>query len=408
MLAVIKALVYAVVVFGLLYFAYKKRDSKTLFHVIMVLCWIVIAMSMDSRDIYNYRRAYDGGILRGKEPLFDLLQWTFYSLGVPFAVFKLLYSTTIWFLLYKGLKNYTVELALAAAIFVLGPMMGYGTQMRSSMAGAILLNAIPLLMKKDEKVWKYCALVAFASLFHLMAVFYFIFLIPKYWKTSARKFRNYMYILAVLLIPFLLLVRIPIYKLLILLQTWTNIGVLGRLARYFSGEMGPNIKGFLFTSCAHFVGFLATDRMCSAMQSVRKKATRQQREAMLLNSYAVGYLRKLNSLLLLIIPCYVLCLQFDRFNSYYLPVGYCLIAQGARELRESGAVQKFELPTVKLQWFNRVFQWVDRNDFLQTGNFEILVLLACMIFCFFVSNRFSATSEFVRIINGIGMFVGPK
>lgn len=407
MFAVIKALIYSAIVFGLLYFAYKKRDSKTLFHVIMVLCWVVIAMSMDSHDIYNYRRAYDGGILRGKEPLFDLLQWAFYSMGVPFAVFKLLYSTTICFLLYRGLKNYTVELALAAAIFVLGPMMGFGTQMRSSMAGAIVINAIPLLLKKDTKIWKYCIMVAVASLFHLMAVFYFIFLIPKFWKIGAKKFRNYMYILAALLIPFLLLVRIPVYKILVLLQNWTNIGVLGRLAQYFSGEMSPNIKGFLFTACAHFVVFFLMDRMCLGMQSVRRGATKQQREAMLLDNYSIGYLRKLNSLLLLIIPCYVLCLQFDRFNSYYLPVCYCLIVQGAREVRLSGLSQKIELPTVKNGRINRLFQWINRNDLLQTGNFEILVLVACLVFCFFVNNRFSATSEFVRIVNGIGMFAGP-
>ena len=411
MFAVIKALIYSAVVFGLLIFSYKKRDSQKLFHVIMVLCWLIIAMSMDSYDIYNYRSAYNGGVLRGKEPLFDLLQWAFYSMGVPFAVFKLLYGTTVWFLLYRGLKNYTVELALAAALFVLGPMIGYGTQMRSSMAGAIILNALPLLLKKDTKVWKYCALVAFASLFHLMAVFYFVFLIPKYWRISAKKFRNYMCLLAVVMIPFFLLLAQPISKLLAAMQTWTNISAvnsaLARFAQYFSGEMGPNVKGFLFAAGGHFVAFILTDRMCVAMQSLRTKRLNIAKKDLFLSSYAVSYLRKLNSILILIIPCYILSMQFDRFNGYYLPVCYCLIVQGAREVRLSGLAQKIELPAAKNSRINRLFQWINRNDLLQTGNFEILVLVACLTFCFFVNNRFAVTSEFVRIVNGIGMFGGP-
>ena len=405
-------IIYTFLVFGFACVALRKRDSKGLFLGIMLFCWVVIALSMDSYDISNYRGAYDYGLLRRKEPLFDLLQWTFASLGIPFDVFKVIYGTVIWLLLYRVFQQFTLDKALAAAIFVLGPMMGFGTQMRSSMAGAIVINAIPLLLKKDAKIWKYCLMVAVASLFHLMAVFYFIFVIPKFWKIGAKKFRNYMCLLALTLIPFFLLFAQPLSKLFAVMQTWTNISavnsVLARFAKYFSGEMGPNIKGFLFAACGHFVVFLLTDRMCVAMQSLRKKRFNIGNENLLLSSYTVGYLRKLNSILVLIIPCYILSMQFDRFNSYYLPVCYCLIVQGAREVRLSGLSQKIELPTVKNGRINRLVQWINRNDLLQTGNFEILVLVACLVFCFFVNNRFSTTSEFVRIVNGIAMFGGPQ
>ena len=222
-MAIFKAILYTCSVFGLLYYAFKKRDSKTLFRVIMVLCWIVIAVSMDAYDINNYRRAYDREVYRGKEFLFDLLQYIFFNLHIPFDLFKFLYGTVIWFLLYRVLRYYTVDIALAAAIFVFGPMMGFGTQMRSSMAGAIVLNAIPILLRKDGKIWKYCALVALACTFHMMAAFYFIFVIPKYVRISPRRFRNYMCIFALVLIPFLLIFRVPISKLLTFMTTWTNV-----------------------------------------------------------------------------------------------------------------------------------------------------------------------------------------
>lgn len=411
MLAITKALIYSAALFGLLYFAYKKRDSKTLFHVIMVLCWLVIAVSMDSYDIYNYRRAYDAGVLRGKDPMFDLLQWIFSSLGVPFAVFKLLYGTTIWFLLYRGLKNFTVDLALAAALFAFGPMMGYGTQMRSSMAGAILLNAIPVLLKKDAKVWKYCAMVTLASLFHLMAVFYFVFLIPKYWKIGAEKFRNYMCLLALALIPFFLVFAGRISKLLTFMQTWTDLSeinsLLARLARYFSGEMSPNMTGFLYATCGHLVVFVIMDRMCTAMRRIRSDHTAQNSEELLLSDYATSYLQKINSIMVLFVPCYILSMQFDRFYAYVIPACYCVIVQGIRELRLTG--KEWGVITLKITpKLGTLLAKVLKSKWTQMGSFELLVLLACLIFCFFVNNRFSVNSEFVRIVNGIGMFAGPK
>ena len=126
-----------------------------------------------------------------------------------------------------------------------------------------------------------------------------------------------------------------------------------------------------------------------------------------MSNYAVEYLRKLNSILLLMIPCYILCLQFDRFNNYYLPICYCLIVQGTRELREKGAVQELALPPVKPRRVNKLFEWINRLNLLQTGKADILVLLTLLIFCFFVNNRFSENSEFVRILNGVGKFANP-
>ena len=379
----VKAIIYTLIVFTLIYYAIKKKDSDNLYQIIMFFCWVVIALSMDSYDISNYRAAYDYGLFRKKEPLFDLLQWVFSSIGVPFSVFKLAYGTVIWVLLYKAFQNFTANKALAAVMFVIGPMMGFGTQMRSSMAGAIVIYSLPLLLKKDEKIWKYCALVALASLFHLMAVFYFVFLIPRYVKIRSEKFRNILCIIALALIPFLLLFSGLISQLFGWMQTITDIGIvnttLARFQQYFSGSMSPNIKGFLFSACGHFAAFYLTDRACSAMLYLRNRKEEQNEDAFLLSRYAITYLRKLNSIMVLFIPCYLLSMQFDRFFGYFVPIGYCLIAQGSREL-----------------------SLVTKKRF--AGQLELVLLFACLLFCFFVNNRFTEQSEFVRIINGIALF----
>ena len=425
-----KGILYSLAIFALLIIALKKRDSKKLFNVIMVLCWIVIALSLDSRDIGNYWHAYDMGYLRGKEPFFDVLQNTFASAKIPFSVFKLMYGTVIWVLLYKALKNYTADMALAAILFVLGPMMGFGTQMRSSMAGVLVLNAMPYLLKKDGETWKYCAWVAVASLVHLMAAFYIIFLIPKYLRWDTRKFRNVLFVMAVVLIPCVAVFMFVASKALMVLQNMignpAGLNVLIRLSKYFSGEMSPNLTGFLYAACAHLVVFFVTDRMCGAMLHLRRE---DKGEKTVLSSYAVEYLCKLNSIMALIVPCYVLSMQFDRVLNYFLPVCYCLIAQGTREVRafkktEDGATYRImQAGDNKLLCTIECFVWkivdskavirlrkaLDRvklGGILEGGNIEMLLLLACMIFCFFVSNRYTADSEFIRIINGIGRMGG--
>lgn len=410
-MVIMKAIIYTAVVFGLLCFALKKKDSKTLFNVLMILCWVVIAMSMDSYDIGNYRKAYDLGILRGKEPLFDLVQFVFFSLKIPFAVFKLVFGTVIWLLLYKALKNYSLDIALVAAIFVLGPMMGFGTQLRSSMAGAIVLNALPILLKKDGRAWKYCLLVAIASMFHLMAVFYFVFLIPKYSSIGTKPFRNLMCIWAIALVPVFIILAAQISNILKYMQALTNNtsiqSVLSRLELYCSGEMSPNLTGFSFAACAHLVVFFLTDRMCATMLRIRANLNDQDNEKLQLSSYAITYMRKLNSILVLIVPCYILSMQFDRFHSYFVPVCYSLIVQGTKERRlMNDVVQKtgLEKTIAKHKCLEKLFN----NRWIHIENLEIVVLIACLTFCFFVSNRYNETSEFVRIINGIGLFGGIK
>ncbi len=376
----------------------------------MAFCWVVIVLSMDSHDLDNYRTHYEYGLLSQKDWLFDLLEGIAMKYEVPFYILKILHSTVIWILVYRVFRIYTTETALAAAFFVLGPMIGMGTQMRSSMAGAIMLNALPLLLNKDSKWWKYCVLLVLASGFHLMALFYFVFLLPKFFRINSSKFRNYLIILTLLLIPFLLIFAKPIAQLILYIQKFVPVSTLSRIARYFSGEMSPNIKGFLFASGGHFVTFFLTDRLCETMLAARRdNLCRSENEK--LDAYSIRYLHMLNSILLLFIPCYILSMQFDRFVSYFLPVCYCLIAQGVKELNVSPT------PAQVFISHNKKLNTLSNNCIAKVGNIlklqnaqtaaflSLLLLLSCFAFCFYVSNWHSNYAEFSRFVNGIGMFI---
>lgn len=431
---IVRPLLYTVAAFLMIGFAWKKRDSKMLYNVVMFFCWIVIALSMDSNDIANYREAFDANKFLSSDPLYNLMQRGLFSMGLPFAVMKILYGTVIWALLYRALKHYTLDMALVAAIFVLGPMMGLGTQMRSSLAGMIVLNALPLLLKKDGKAWIYCLLILLASLVHMMALFYFVFLIPKLLRASSEKFRNILCIIALVAVPALAILDAPIAQLLKYMQNLTNISLIssafGRLAAYFAGQFSPNIKGFLFNAFGHFVTFVLTDRMCAAMLQIRSQREQTGQTTGGLSAYAIEYLRKINSMLVLIIPCYVLSMQFDRFHNYFVPVCYCLIVQGAKEvlavkrtvdganfrIRQAGGSKVLRtaengiwklVDSKPVQTIGNGFRRIGLGAVLHAGNVEIALLLACLTLCFFVYNWYSGFAEFSRIVNGIGLFGGP-
>ena len=83
-------------------------------------------------------------------------------------------------------------------------------------------------------------------------------------------------------------------------------------------------------------------------------------------------------------------MQFDRIIGYFMPICYCLIVQGDRELMLAAKMPEQKVLSVTPE--------------RRTGKVEYLLLLAYLVFCFFVNNRFSESSEFVRIVNGIGLF----
>ena len=195
-------------------------------------------------------------------------------------------------------------------------------------------------------------------------------------------------------------------------QPWIKIdainSLLTRLVPYLNGRLSPNLTGLMYSSLAHLIVFFTVDRMCLIMKRLQRDGKK-----IFFSEYALAYLHKLNSVLLLIVPCYMLCLQFDRFHNYFLPVAYCLIAQGLRELRladvKAPVVGILDLTPVKklkfLQSDRFCFLTKEKYGLLQSGNFEIALLLACMIFCFYVGNWHSPKS-FLEIIGSIGKFGG--
>ena len=206
----------------------------------------------------------------------------------------------------------------------------------------------------------------------------------------------------------------PLADLMITLLPMINIGfinsIITRIVPYLNGQLSPNLTGLMYNSLAHLILFFAVDRMCVIMKRLRRDG-----QPRFLSDYALNYLHKLNSILLLIVPCYMLCMQFDRFHTYFIPVAYCLIAQGLRELRSAGGkapvtgfldfapVRKIKfLQSDKLRLLNG-----EKYGLLQPGNFEIALLLACMIFCFYVGNWHSPKG-FLEIIGSIAKFGGAR
>ena len=181
--------------------------------------------------------------------------------------------------------------------------------------------------------------------------------------------------------------------------------ILSRFARYLSGEMSPNIKGFLFGSGGHIVSFFLADKMCEIMLDLRKNHALPQQKKYL-SSSTISFLRNLNSLMVLIVPCYALSLQFDRFFAYFVPVAYSLIVQGICELklsREHHAGWFQNSASCNIQGVRTHMYSLDAE---YMRSIALFLLLSCLTFCFLVSNWYSGFSEFSRIVTGIARFGG--
>lgn len=351
-----------------------QKRSMAVYRILMLFFWCMIVCCTESFDLNNYRYVYEAQVSQGRERFYDAVKQVFVASGASFNLFKAVWGSVTWLLLYKGIRKYTEYAALSAALFMIMPFIGFITQIRSSLAGAIVICAIPYILRNNKRdIWIYALLIALATVIHRMAAFYFIFLVCPLIKTSVKRYRVFMF--AVVLIgSYLFTVKTSLMEgILKLLSDTTSVNgikqILLRVLYYFNSFMRANTTGFLFNTAHQLTIFILVEWACTKMQ-------KQPEIALTNNYYTVSSLimvQKINITLLLLIPLYGLTLSFNRMFYYLLPLFYGVILQGVAQDRKAG------------------------RD-LRDSQIAVLLLIMCTVFVFavLVSNDLD---EFTTLIN---------
>lgn len=282
--------------------------------VIIILFLTLGILITDSYDIGFYKIAYEQRIPHAKEPLFDFIQFFFHDIGCSFALFKSFWLFLISLLLYKGVKVFgqKPEQAIALSFFIV--LLNFITQMRSSLAFAVLLNCIPLLYsnKPLSKVL-YAFFVVLCAQMHAVAYMFLLFLIVK--KDGHRQYRKVFFVvlgcLSLLIIGF----NTSFVKIVSVLLSYApiSLSLSSRIVASISG-IGTPIKASLFLICKQLFLYFLTDKACAIQAKNDAKSSGKYE--------AIG---EINTLSLAFIPICLVNASFLRIFNPIALIQYAMI-----------------------------------------------------------------------------------
>lgn len=297
----------------------RTVDKKVniIYFGIFVLFWLFAVSVTDSYDISNYRYAYVGRIAHSKEPLFDLIQFSFHDAGWSFDAFKLIWVTLVSILLYLAIKRYSDAPGAVAALALIAPLTAFVTQMRSALVGAIVLNAFSLILtgkRKDRVI--YFIIVVLGAQIHIISYAFLIFLLIN--PRENRTFRTIYYVIiaAITLVAFFFsnFYIQAIYDLISFLPLTGNNVI--RTLSYFQGE-GNHFRYAFFLICKHLLLFFLANEACEIqIKGESYESTAAQKYRMI---------REANMLLLLFLPITIISESFERIFNCFALLQYAVV-----------------------------------------------------------------------------------
>ena len=229
-----------------------------------MLFWFYGVCASDSHDLYYYRYAYDLQIGHGKEPFFDFLTLQSYRMGFNYDTFKLIWFSIISLLMFRGIRQFGERCELTAALVLLAPGSLYITGMRSSMVGAIMLNAFPLLFtKKKRDIISYILVVLACAQIHMVSYVYLLFLVLDAVKGKSVRtvYFSIVFILTAGALLFSTFMNKSIGNLLGKAFSLLGENSAERASSYFSGE-GAHFRYQVYLVFKHLFFFYLTDKAC--------------------------------------------------------------------------------------------------------------------------------------------------
>ncbi|MCQ2192706.1 MAG: EpsG family protein [Paludibacteraceae bacterium] len=176
-------------------FSFALPKNKGYFVYLILLGFIVFALNSYTvdRTIYENRYTYwdEDFLLDTTEPLYTFLIKTMNSMGCTYQTFIGVHATLFLFSVYSFIKKQTKRPTFVLALFFIGAFMHCVCIMRITLAFAVQLFAISLILKNQQKISDfilYVSITLIAMSIHSSCIVFLIFLIVFFIeeKTIAR------------------------------------------------------------------------------------------------------------------------------------------------------------------------------------------------------------------------------
>ncbi len=347
-------------------YTWNKKLDVTYF-TIFFMFWLFAISVSESYDIANYRYAYNGRISHGKEVVFDLIRFFFYDHGWSFDAFKILWVTIVILLLYIAIKKYSNSPCAVVALALVTPLIGFITQMRSALVGAIFLNAFHLLVQGGRKNRiAYAALIILSAQIHIIGYGFLIFLFINPESNRTFKPLYYFFIGVATLIALFSTGSFSqvIYSILDHLPV-AGKG-LARVLEYFQGE-GSSFKYAFFLLLKHQFFFSLTDRACEVRMMELDVSDFDIRKYRMI--------REANVLMLMFLPITMVSASFERMFNCFVLIQYAMIFNAGRS---------------KVLLFKKI-SWQQ----------SIQSLMILMVFFMFTVECYYSSSDLITILNSV-------
>ena len=156
--------------------------------------WIILGLNTNTPDYLNYLYMYiysDTSIYATHEMGYIWFCRLFHSLGLTFQQFRMIYAFFYMMIVVKTIRQYTNNVNFVLVLFFIFPFLPYVSGLRNTMAAAIVCYSIHFLFERNKKgTTKYIIGILAATLFHYSSLFYLVFLF-------ARRKINVLFLLAI-------------------------------------------------------------------------------------------------------------------------------------------------------------------------------------------------------------------
>lgn len=313
----------------LLILAFIKKKSKAIPLFIFAIRFLIAVGGTQSADMLNMMYRFNDGNYGDLPVGFTVIYRTIRDAGFSFSGFKMLYMASIMIPIYTIYKKHSTHMAAALALLILFPLPDFTSQIRNSLAAVYAMVAL-LWYIRSNKQWSwlwYTIAICLCGSIHPATLVYLVALFSKF-KIKVREMALAMVFFACLVL--FMLKSGLLYKMVTMVTSYA------RFTQWFANgaTSGNNISIFFFTTFGQFAATMtmayASNRISAQQRTNLELADYYRRHRVIaLSAVEVERITRVNALLMVVLPFYVMSPMYFRMFKYILILDYIVLSQAA-------------------------------------------------------------------------------